>query len=207
MATRVPAPAAAGVTPRLPSRLAALGAYFGEFLKNPKAVGSPIPSFRHTVDRLLAPIDWGRVRLLVEYGPGTGRFTAGALKRMRPDATLIAIDSSPGFTDYLRRAIPDRRLRAVTGSALDVEALLAREGFARADCILSGLPFSTLPDGAGDAIVRASHKLLRPGGLFVAYQVKDDIRPLLEGAFARVDQAYEWLNMPPYHLYWFRKER
>jgi phospholipid N-methyltransferase len=204
MATRFPTRTAGAQG--IASEWAALGAYFREFVRNPKAVGSPIPSFRHTADRLLAPVDWRQVRLLVEYGPGTGRFTAEALKRMRPHATLLAIDSSPGFTDHLREAIPDSRLRAVTGSAQDVEALVAGQGLGPADCILSGLPFSTLPDGVGEAIVRASHRLLRPGGLFVAYQVRDHIRSLLERDFTKVGEAYEWRNLPPYHLYWFRKQ-
>lgn len=182
-------------------------AYLAEFLRAPLAVGSPIPTFARTVDRLLAPVDWRRIRLLVEYGPGTGRFTAGALKRMRPDATLIAIDSSPGFTDYLRRAIPDPRLRPIAGSALDAQAILARQGVGQADCVLSGIPFSTLASGEGEAIVRKSHRLLRPGGLFIAYQVRDHVRPLLESRFTRIGEAYEWLNLPPYHLYWFRKDR
>lgn len=186
--------------------LPALGAYLAEFLKAPMAVGSPIPSFTHTVDRLLDPIDWGKVRLLVELGPGTGRFTEGALKRMRSDATLIAIDTSPGFTDYLRTAFPDRRLRALTGSARDIEAVIKGQGFDRADCILSGVPFSTLPDGEGEAIIRASSRLLRRGGTFAAYQVKDNIRPLLERHFDKRDEAYEWRNLPPYHLYWFGKD-
>lgn len=204
MATRFPT--------RVPNRSAALrdelvafGSYLAEFARNPLAVGSPIPSFRHTVDRVLTPIDWSRVRVLVEYGPGTGRFTAESLRRMRSDASLVAIDSSPGFTDYLRKAVPDARLRAVTGSALDAKALIGRQGFARADCILSGLPFSTLASGEGEAIVEASYELLKPGGLFVAYQVRDHVRPLLERHFVPISEAYEWRNLPPYHIYWFRK--
>ena len=90
--------------------LGAFWAYFAEFVKDPLGVGSPIPSFAHTVDRLLDPIDWQRLKVIVEFGPGTGRFTEGALRRMRPDATLIAIDTSPAFANYLRAALPDARL-------------------------------------------------------------------------------------------------
>lgn len=184
---------------------AALRAHLAEFLRAPMAVGSPLPSFSHTGDRLLKPVDWGQTRLLIEFGPGIGRFTAAALERMRGDATLIAIDSSERFTNYLRAAIPDPRLRALTRSARDVAAVVEGQGFDRVDCILSGIPFSTLPAGEGEAIVRASRRLLRPGGLFVAYQVKDEIRPLLERHFIKRGEAYEWRNLPPYHLYWFAK--
>jgi len=157
------------------------------------------------VDRLLDPIDWQRLKVIVEFGPGTGRFTEGALRRMRPDATLIAIDTSPAFANYLREALPDARLRTVAASALDLQSLLLDQGFAQCDCILSGLPFSTLSDGDGKAIVQASHRSLRPGGLFVAYQVRDRIRSLLERDFTMVGEAFEWLNLPPYRLYWFKK--
>jgi phospholipid N-methyltransferase len=183
----------------------ALRAYLTEFVKDPLGVGSPIPSFAHTVGRLLDPIDWQRLKVIVEYGPGTGRFTKGALKRMRPDATLIAIDTSPGFTTYLRRALPDARLRAVAASARDVQSVLLDQGFGQCDCILSGLPFSTLSLRDAQAIIEASHRLLRPGGLFVAYQVRDHVRGLLARDFTMVGEAYEWLNLPPYRLYWFMK--
>ena len=185
--------------------LAAFRGSLLEFLKDPLAVGSPIPSLPHTVQELLGPVDWSSIKVVVEYGPGTGSFTAGALKRMRPDATLIAIDCSEGFTDHLRLAIPDRRLRAVTASALDVEALIRAHGFDHVDCIISGIPFSTLPDGSGELLLQASERALGPGELFIAYQVRNRLRRLLEGRFDKLDEKYQWLNLPPYHLYWYRK--
>lgn len=194
-----------GAANALRRRLAAFGGSLLEFLKSPLAVGSPIPSLPHTVRKLLEPVDWSSAAVVVEYGPGTGSFTVGALRRMRADATLIAIDCSKGFTDHLRSAIPDQRLHAVTASALDVEAVIRAHGFGGADCIISGIPFSTLPEGNGELLIQASERALRPGGLFLAYQVRDHVRGLLDRHFDRLDAQYEWLNLPPYHLYWYRK--
>lgn len=184
---------------------ASLGTFLSEFVRKPLLVGSPIPSSRHMVARLLTPVDWSRINLLVEYGPGTGRFTVGALARMRPDAILIAIDTCPSFTEYLKETIPDPRLCAVTASAADAPAVIADQGFTQADCILSGLPFSTLPKVTGEAIVSRSYELLAADGLFLTYQVRDRASVLLNSHFARVGEAYEWRNLPPCHLYWFRK--
>ena len=94
--------------------------------------------------------------MFVEYGPGVGTFTRPILDRLGPDAKLIAIDTNADFIEYLKRDIDDPRLIAVAGSAADVEQIIAEHGFDHADYVLSGLPFSTLPPGVGDAIGAAT---------------------------------------------------
>ncbi|MBO9575715.1 MAG: methyltransferase [Sphingobium sp.] len=178
-----------------------LGAFAAEFLKAPVAVASPFPSSRSMVRRLLGGLAWDRIQLFVEFGPGTGAFTRYALGRMRRDARLLAIDTEPGFTTHLRQSIRDPRLVAMTGSALDVVDLVNGEGASRADCILSGLPFSTLREADRDRIVRCSAALLQGSGTFLAYQVRRAIEPHLRDAFARVHRQRHWLNLPPCHLY------
>ena len=135
-------------------------------------VGSIIPSSRAMVDKMLAPVDWANCRLFVEYGPGVGTFTEHVLRRMAPDATLIAIDTNADFVRYLRGKFTDSRLFPVTGSAADVRQIIADCGFEHADYILSGLPFSTLPNGVGPKIAEETYAALRPGGAFLVYQVK-----------------------------------
>src|SRR3546814_3804088 len=75
----------------------------------------------------------------------------------------IAIDTNEDFVDYLREDIRDSRFIAVHGSAADVEEIIRAHGFEKADYVLSGLPFSTLPAGVGPAIAVATHRVLRPG--------------------------------------------
>ena len=45
--------------------------------------------------------------------------------RLGPDATLLTIDTNADFTRYLKESIDDPRLVTVTGSAADVEKILA----------------------------------------------------------------------------------
>lgn len=176
------------------------------FLKHPVMVGSIIPSSKILIDRMLGPVDWDETRLFVEYGPGVGTFTRPILDRLGPDATLIAIDTNADFIKYLQRAIDDPRLVAVTGSAADVEAIIAERGFANADFVLSGLPFSTLPPGVGAAIGEATAKVIRPGGAFLVYQFSPKVLDFIKPYFEKIDRGFEWVNVPPATLFWAWRE-
>lgn len=172
------------------------------FLKHPVMVGSIIPSSKVLIDRMLAPVDWEKTRLFVEYGPGVGTFTRPILDRLAEDATLLTIDTNPDFTTYLKESIDDPRLVAVTGSAADVEKILSDRGFDKADYVVSGLPFSTLPPGVGDAIAEATSKVIRAGGAFLVYQFSPKVRDFIAPHFDRLDRAFEWINIPPATLFW-----
>ena len=176
------------------------------FLKNPVMVGSVIPSSKVLIDKMLAPVDWANTRLFVEYGPGVGTFTRPILDRLAPDAKLIAIDTNQDFIDYLKRTIPDPRLIAVHGSASDVEEIVKQHGFDHADFVVSGLPFSTLPPGVGDAIGQATARVTRPGGAFLVYQFSPKVREFIAPYFERLERGFEWINVPPAVLFWAWRE-
>ena len=176
------------------------------FIKHPVMVGSIIPSSKATVDKMLAPVDWANCKLFVEYGPGVGTFTEHVLERMAPDATLIAIDTNPDFIRYLRQKFADSRLFPVTGSAIDVRQIIADCGFEKADYVLSGLPFSSLPAGVGPKIAEETAAAIRPGGAFLVYQFTPKARDFMVPHFDRIDRGLEWLNIPPCQLFWGWKE-
>ena len=176
------------------------------FIKNPVMVGSIIPSSRVLIEKMLAPVDWENTRLFVEYGPGVGTFTRPILDRLGPDAHLVTIDTNADFTNYLRESIDDPRLVAVTGSAADVEKILSERDLGRADYVLSGLPFSTLPPGVGDSIARATSRVIRDGGAFLVYQFSPKVRDFIAPHFERIDRGFEWINVPPATLFWAWRE-
>jgi phospholipid N-methyltransferase len=176
------------------------------FIKHPVMVGSVIPSSKVLIDKMLAPVDWANCKLFVEYGPGVGTFTQHILQRLAPDATLLTIDTNPDFTAYLTGKIRDSRLRAVTGSAADVCEIMSDFGFANADFILSGLPFSTLPSGVGPKIAESTAEALRPGGAFLVYQFSPKVRQYIAPYFTRIDRGFEWRNVPPATLFWAWKD-
>ena len=176
------------------------------FIEHPVMVGSIIPSSRFTITKMLARVRWDECKLFVEYGPGVGTFCRPVLARLPRDGQLIVIDTNPLYIEYLRATITDRRFFPVLGSAVDVEAIVRAHGHDHADYVLSGLPFSTLPDGIGPDIAAASHRVLRSGGAFLVYQFTSKARDLMAKHFSHIDAGYEALNVLPCKLYWGWKD-
>jgi phospholipid N-methyltransferase len=84
----------------------------------------------------------------------------------------------------------------------DVEAIVRSIGHDQADYVLSGLPFSTLPEGVGPAIAQATKRVIRKGGAFLTYQYKPAARDLTISLFPRVESRRVWANLPPCLLAW-----
>lgn len=171
------------------------------FFRHPIMLGSVIPSSRFLIREVLDRIDWSRARVIVEYGPGVGTITGEILERMRPDATLLAIEMNPEFVQYLREAYPDERVRIVQRSAAEVRAVLREHGFEQADYIVSGIPFSTLPATDRERILRDTKSVLAPGGSFLVYQFSSRVLADLKRIFGSVERGFQPLNILPAHLF------
>ena len=182
------------------------GVFLQGFIEHPVMVGSIIPSSRFTIAKMLAPVKWDECKLFVEYGPGVGTFCRPVLDRLPRDGMLIVIDTNPLFIDYLKATITDSRFVPVLGSAADVEAIVRAHGHDHADYVLSGLPFSTLPDKVGPAIAAATYRVLRPGGAFLVYQFSAKARDLMAKHFKHIDAGYEPRNVLPRKLFWGWKD-
>ena len=182
------------------------GVFFKGFVKHPVMVGSIIPSSSRTVKKMLAPVDWENCDLFVEYGPGVGTFCQPVLDRMKPGATLLVIDLNEDFIEYLQKTFRDSRFIAVHGSAADVNEIIVDAGFEQADYILSGLPFSTLPDNLGPKIASETAKAIRTGGAFLVYQFRARARDFMEPHFKKIDSGFEFWNILPCHLFWGWKD-
>jgi phospholipid N-methyltransferase len=175
--------------------------FAGNFFRHPRMLGSIVPSSRYLIKQLLAPVDWNRARLIVEYGPGVGVITAEVLERMRPDAVVIAIETNPQFVQLLRSSLRDPRLKVVQGSAESVDTILKAQGTGCADYIISGIPFSILPDACRERILRKTCQALKPDGAFLVYQFSTRVLADLRRTFGRVRRAFEPRNVLPAHLF------
>lgn len=170
-------------------------------------IGSLIPSSRFLVDRLLQQVDWNRTRVVVEYGPGIGNITREILKRLPEDATLVAIEMNENFVRLLREEILDPRLKVVHGSAADVRSVLRVLRIHSADYIISGIPFTTLPEDVRVRVMRESRAALTPGGALLIYQFTRAVLPYLRREFEHVRTDFEPLNVLPAQLFTCEKRR
>jgi phospholipid N-methyltransferase len=183
------------------SRTAELLLFAGNFLRHPMMLGSIIPSSRFLVNQVLEPIVWERARVIVEYGPGVGTITGEILRRMRPDAHLIAIETNEAFVKFLKRSFPDPRLHVVHDSAAEVQTVLERLGLAPASYIVSGIPLGSMPEPVRADIAAKSRAALAPGGAFLVYQFTSRALPVLQRTFRHVQRSFERRNLPPAQLF------
>jgi phospholipid N-methyltransferase len=186
----------------MPSRLHQTLLFAKTFFKHPAMLGSLIPSSSYLSNHLLQQIDWHQARVIVEYGPGVGTLTWEILQRMHPDAALIAIETQPDFVAYLREAFRDSRLHVVHGSAVEVGEIFDRLSLESADCIISGIPYTTLEREVREKILRESWRVLRPNGAFLVYQFTGAVLPYLRRVFGRVHQEFELRNILPARIFY-----
>jgi phospholipid N-methyltransferase len=183
------------------SRAKELLLFAGNFFRHPHMLGSIIPSSRFLVQQVLAPVDWSRARVIVEYGPGVGTFTGEILQRMRSDAHLVAIETNCSFVQFLRSSMPDPRLHVALASAADVQLILQQLGLPAADYIISGIPLGSMPDPIRADIARKSRDALAPGGALLVYQFTSRTLPVLQRTFRFVRRSFEGRNLPPAQLF------
>lgn len=180
--------------------------FLQQFLKNPRQVGSVIPSSRYLERRVVALADAANARTVVELGTGTGGITRAILRAMPADARLLGIEINPRFQESLADCRDDRLILHV-GSAEHLGEILAQYRLPAPDAIISGIPFSTMDRALGTGILESIARVLAPGGRFVAYQVSGQVAKLALPVLGRARRQVEFLNIPPVRLYRWDRER
>ena len=113
----------------------------------------------------------------------------------------MVVEINPHFCKHIQKNINDPRLHVYNGSALDLRAAVEKQGWNKVDVVCSGIPFSTIPHEVGYNIVKAVRDVLQPGGLFVAYQVRDRVKKLGNNVFGDPTIQTEPRNIPPMQIY------
>ncbi|HEX2544089.1 MAG TPA: methyltransferase domain-containing protein [Ramlibacter sp.] len=177
------------------------------FLRNPAQVGSVIPSSPQLEQRLVRNAGIADARCAVELGPGTGGTTAALLRALPAQGRLLAIELDPQFHRHVAGTLQDARLALELGSAERIEEFLVAHGMERPDAIVSGIPFSTMPAEVSQRIAAVIARVLRPGGRFVAYQVRPHVERFLTPELgAPLQREWELLNVPPVRVFtWVKR--
>ncbi|KPJ85012.1 hypothetical protein AMJ57_04745 [Parcubacteria bacterium SG8_24] len=160
-------------------------------------VGAVMPSSRFAVRKILSAVPDG-LNKVFEYGPGDGVLTKELLTRLPEEGRLLAVESNPEFCAVLS-LIDDPRLQVVKGDAREAENLAQAAGLEAFDLVISGIPFSLMTPAERSELVDVTHRLLRPGGVFLVYQVSPLMVPYLKKRF-EVKTCLALLNIPPYFI-------
>ena len=142
----------------------------------------------------------GRV---VEFGPGTGRFTEAILARGVPPGNLTLLELDEEFVAHLRQKFPGVTVHCAGAETAD--ALVAPG----VQTVVSGLPLLSMPEPLREGIVAAAFRVLGPRGTYVqfTYGPRPPLPPeLIENLGLRVNRGHKiWANLPPARVYRFRR--
>jgi len=186
--------------------------FLRQFMRSPRTVGAVLPSSAALARAMLAPIDFGSARTIVEFGPGTGAFTREIAVRLPPGCRYLGIELNQEFVHALAAEFP--LLTFVHGSVADLAQVLAAQRIDAIDAIVCGLPWATLPIALQETVFAAMDRALVPGGVFTTFGYFQSLvlpgawalRRRLRGSFAEVGHSrIVWGNVPPAFAYICRK--
>lgn len=173
--------------------------YLGTFIGD-SGVAAIHPSSKYLVARVVRAVEQGSPGVIVEFGAAEGVMTKKILKGLARNGLLAAIERNEGFYKKLAE-IRDPRLRTARGDVRNIKKILGEMGVEKADCFVSGIPFSFLSPAERSALVHEVYCHLPRGGRFVAYQCTTHLIPLLRGKFQQVRVELELRNMPPHFVF------
>ena len=153
-----------------PDAYAGRGFFFRESLKSLSVTASLFPSSRFLASALLRPIDFGRARVIVELGMGTGAITTEILRCMAPGSVLFAIEVNPAFIAHVRSKVHDPRFVPISGRAERLGSILGKRGIRRADAIVSSLGLTSMAHDLRSTIVEQAAGHLGENGVLTQYQ-------------------------------------
>lgn len=186
--------------------------FLSAFLRHPIATGAIAPSSRRLAREMVSWVDWDRVKVCVEFGPGTGAFTPGILESMRAGTRFLAVELNERFAAMMATKFP--QVETLCRSVADIEEICDQRGIAQIDCIICGLPWAGFSADLQRCLMNAVLSRLSPGGHFATFAyLQGTLLPagirfaeLLQDSFGEVRRSRTiWRNLPPAFVYRCRK--
>jgi len=179
--------------------------FLKESIKNLKTLGTVTPSSRFLAERMLKKIDFSKVEVLVEFGPGSGVITKLILEKLPANATLICFEINDNFYDQLS-VIKNKKLVVVKSSAEKIQEELNKLNFKKTCHIISSLPLTIIPEEVTNEILKKSFHALENNGTFIQFQYSLTYFRKLKNVFNHsISLGFEPLNFPPAFVYHCKK--
>lgn len=185
-----------------------------EFARQPSVVGALAPSSQRLAAAITATIPDDGDPVIVELGPGTGAFTEAIQGRLGTRGRHIAVELNPRLATLTASRHPT--VDVVQASADRLPQILAERRIPKADLIISGLPWVSMPAPLAEATLDAAKNVLAPSGAFTTfgYTLVRGLAPgrrfkrMLTTRFEEVVTSRTVMrNLPPAFVYYVRRPR
>lgn len=172
-----------------------------QYLLHPRTVGAVKPSSKHLAQKMVEDVDFAKAKCIVEIGAGTGVFTEEIIARKKDDTVLLVFEVNRDFCRQLKEKYGKMpNVHVIYNSAEKIGHFLDKCKIPRADYIISGLPFASLPAEVSHRILEACRMRLTKEGAFLTFQYTRLKMKLLEQYFSRISVKKENRNVPPAYV-------
>ena len=178
--------------------------FLDQSLKNIMTVGTITRSSSFLCKEILKQIEFSSGQVVLELGAGDGVITHYILKKMPPDAILIAFEVNPVFCKELRK-IEDKRLIVVDQDAVHLGEILKSLKIEKLDHVISAIPFVILPEPIATQIIQAAFDHMAPMAKFVQVHYSLLAKKMYEKIFGQVAVRFVPFNIPPAFLLTMQK--
>lgn len=176
--------------------------FLKKFFDEPAKIGSIIPSSKFLTRKMLADLPWSEMGNIVELGAGTGVFTEYIAQYKKETCKAVIIEQDPVMLAELRVRFPDMLFGR---RAENLSYIFNELNLAKADCIISGLPFAMFTPDLRESILDAATTQLKKDGRFIAFQYSLQMYPMFHRRFSEVKVGIELRNFPPAFVYYCRQ--
>ena len=138
------------------------------FLKNPGTVGSITPSSPELARRMVAGIRPDTDNVVMELGVGTGAITKFLQDIVPNDESYLGIELDRDLVRSLKKNYPEMRI--ARGNAIEAAEIHRKSGLGKVGTIICCLPFVSMPNELGEAILLEIDKFMQRGCTFRTFQ-------------------------------------
>ncbi|QYK69238.1 MULTISPECIES: methyltransferase domain-containing protein [Paenibacillus] len=177
--------------------------FLQRFIKNPKRVGSILPSSRFLASKMVQSVSWDDVSTIAEFGSGTGAITRFIELRVNRSAKVLLFEMDDKMRRVLQTTYPNFSCHS---NACHLTKIMNQQGINPLDCIISGLPFFNFKSELRETLLHQITEALKPEGKFIAFQYSLQMKKHLSEKFIIDKINFVPLNFPPAFVYTCRKK-
>lgn len=175
------------------------------FLRNPRQIGSLIPSSERLAQAMVADIDPESDSVL-ELGPGTGVITHALLEKGLPPEKLWLVEKEPTLAARLNKQFPSVTTLCQDASRLILDECLTNQPIS---CVVSSLPLLNIRPFNRLKILQQVFQLLGDSGRLIqfTYSLKPPIsQAMADNLGVRGERKTTVLrNLPPASVWQYRR--
>lgn len=180
--------------------------FLKNFIQQPRVIGSIVPSSKYLCNSMLKTIDFSNSNCIVEYGSGTGIFTKEIIRRKKKDTLFLAFEVNHELYRSLKELHSvENNVLIINDSAENISNHLNRYGIQMVDYVVSGLPFTIIPEKISRGIFEKTEAVLKENGEFITFQYSLYSLSTLRNVFHSIKIGYQLLNLPPAFIYHCKK--